>query len=317
MDVYEAPWWLPGPHVQTIVGALRLGRRVSYKRERWSTPDGDFIDVDWAGAEGAPQLLVLFHGLEGHSRSEYARSIAAHAVASDRWRFAVPHFRGCSGEPNLKARAYHAGDSEEIDWILRRFAASHASVHAAGVSLGANALLKWLGERGEEARHVVRRAAAISAPFRLTATGAALERGFSLIYAKYFLRYDLRYKALAKLRAFPDVFDEQRVRAAVTLRHFDDVVTAPLHGFCDVDDYWTRASAEPWLPKIRVPTLVLNARNDPFLPNDVLRTVELLRDGGNLPRELVLEFPETGGHAGFAGRKRWLAGRVLEFLSQP
>lgn len=312
---YKAPWWLPGGHLQTLVGALRLAPRISYERERWTTPDGDFIDVDWAGPEHAAQLLVLFHGLEGNSQSQYSRVLAARAVASGRWRFAVPHFRGCSGEKNLKERAYHAGDSDEIDWVLERFATSYPALYAAGISLGANALLKWLGEGGEQAAQVVRRAVAISAPFRLTVTGRALERGFSRFYGSHFLRHDLRAKALAKTKG-PDFrvpFDEKQVRGIATLRDFDNVVTGPLHGFSGAEDYYARASAEDFLARIRVPTLMLNARNDPFLSKDVLREVE----ASQLPAALTLEFSRHGGHGGFPSRDGWLACRVFAYLSQP
>lgn len=311
---YSAPWWLPGGHLQTLVGALRLAPRVSYERERWTTPDGDFIDVDWTGPEHAAQLLVLFHGLEGNSQSQYSRVLAAHAVASGRWRFAVPHFRGCSGEKNLRKRAYHAGDSDEVGWVLDRFASSYPALYAAGISLGANALLKWLGKRGDTASRVVRRAVAISAPFRLTVTGRALERGFSRSYGAHFLRHDLRAKALAKTKV-PDFrvpFTEKQVRAIATLREFDDIVTGPLHDFRGAEDYYKRASAEGFLAGIRAPTLMLNARNDPFLSEEVLREVEARK----LPPALTLEFSRDGGHGGFPSRHGWLARRVFDYLSQ-
>jgi uncharacterized protein len=320
MDSYRAPWWLPGGDLQTMFAPLTsLGQRVAYDREVWATPDGDFIDVDWAGPDPEdvprPRLLVLFHGLEGNSRSHYALRIVAHALADGGWCCAVPHFRGCSGEPNLKPRAYHAGDSDEIDWILRRFAERHGAVHAVGVSLGGNALLKWLGERGDEARGVVRRAAAVSAPFDLTAFGGNIGRWYRFFYSWYFLCFDgLRRKALRKLKRFRPEFmalgiTERRIRDAMMLPRFDDVVTAPLHGFDGKLDYWKRASALNVLPQIRVPTLLLNAENDPFLPKRVLPQ----RD--RLPDSLTPDFPPEGGHAGFPGADRWMARRVLGFLS--
>jgi predicted alpha/beta-fold hydrolase len=185
---YRAPWWLPGGNAQTIYASLFTpiaGPPV--RRERWDSPDGDFVDVDRIeGADGAP-LLVLFHGLEGGTRSHYARALLAMARRRG-WHAALPHFRGCGGELNRLPRAYHSGDSDEIDWILRRLAGeSGRTIYAAGVSLGGNALLKWLGERGEAARAVVRAAAAVSAPIDLTAAGDALERGFNIVYTKNFL----------------------------------------------------------------------------------------------------------------------------------
>lgn len=312
---YKAPWWLPGGHAQTIFSALRPAPRVALRRERLETPDDDFIDVDWAGPRQAPRTLALFHGLEGSSSSPYARSIAAAGAASG-WRVAIVHFRGCSGEPNRLARAYHSGDSAEADWILRRLAAG-TSLHAAGVSLGGNVLLRWLGERGEEAARLVRRAAAVSAPLDLAAADRALSHGFSrVVYAEHFLR-TLKRKSLAKLQRHPGLFDEARTRAARTLYEFDDAVTAPLHGYRDAADYYARASSGPVLRHVRVPTLVLNAKNDPFLPLEALERAA--RDASG---SVLLEFPATGGHVGFIaagkpGGHGWLARRLLDFLSEP
>src|SRR5687767_6972307 len=180
--MFSSPWWLPGGHLQTIYASLRRPPRINLERIRWETPDGDFIDVDFAGEAAAKRRLVLFHGLEGCSDSHYARAIAAHA-AHKGWRVALPHFRGCSGEANRRPRAYHSGDTQEIDWILKRLGPGDA----VGVSLGGNALLKWLGERGGEARALVRRAAAVSAPIDLAAAGRALDRGLNrFIYTRHF-----------------------------------------------------------------------------------------------------------------------------------
>lgn len=308
---FVSPWWLPGGHLQTIVPSLLAPPRVKLRRERWDTPDGDFIDVDFCGDPGAEQQLVLFHGLEGSSDSHYARSIAAYTQARG-WRLAIPHFRGCSGDVNRRPRAYHSGDSEEIDWVLRRFG---APVHVIGVSLGGNAMLKWLGERGAEALAVVRRAAAVSAPIDLSAAGNALDRGLNrLVYTRHFLS-TLKPKSLAKLELFPGIYDAAKVRAARSFREFDDCVTAPLHGFRDTDHYWTSSSSGPYLERIRVPTLLLNARNDPFLPEHAL-----LAAAQKAAPCVVLEFPRTGGHAGFLagpfpGDHGWLPRRLLQFLT--
>jgi uncharacterized protein len=292
-------------HLETIRASLLRPPAVAFQRERWETPDGDFIDVDFAGDAALPRQMVVFHGLEGCSDSHYARRLARELPAAG-WRVAIPHWRGCSGEPNRKPRAYHSGDSAEVDWILRKF--SH-SVDAIGFSLGGNALLKWLGERESAAAMVVRRAAAISAPLDLAAAGRALDRGLNrLLYTRMFLG-TLRPKSLAKLALFPDLFDAQRVRAARTFREFDDVFTAPLHGFRDVDHYWSSASSGPWLEHIAVPTLVLNARNDPFLPEDAL-----VAAAARASRAVLLEFPANGGHVGFPGR--WLAKRLIDFFRQ-
>jgi predicted alpha/beta-fold hydrolase len=307
VEPYEAPWWLPGGHLQTIAAALGPRPSVSWIRERWKTPDGDFIDLDWAGREANARgpLLALFHGLEGSSASHYARSIAAEALARG-WRCVVPHFRGCSGELNRLPRAYHSGDSTEIAWILERLGARHV----AGISLGGNALLKHLGEAG--ARSALLRAAAVSAPVDLAAAGRALDRGLCKhLYTRLFLR-TLKEKSLKKLETHSNLFDAKRARAATTFWEFDDAVTAPLHGFAGADDYWARSSSGPWLARIRVPALVLNARNDPFMPAAALEALQSRRD---IPANVRLEFPSDGGHAGFPGRARWLARRVLEFVA--
>ena len=286
-------------------------RRVPLRRERWDTPDGDFIDVDFCGEPGAKRRLVLFHGLEGCSDSHYARSFAGYAVQRG-WRLAMPHLRGCSGEANRTRRAYHSGDSEEIDWVLRRLG---GPLYAVGVSLGGNALLKWLGERGGDAGALVPRAAAVSAPIDLGAAGDALDRGVNRrVYTRHFLS-TLKPKALDKLAVFPDLFDGAKVRAARTFREFDNLVTAPLHGFRDTDHYWASAACAPYLEHIRVPTLVLNARNDPFLPER-----DLLKATQKAAPCVVLEFPRTGGHAGFLaapfpGTHNWLPRHLFAFLN--
>ncbi len=309
--MFSSPWWLPGGHLQTIYASLRPPPRVALARERWETPDDDFIDVDFAGDAAAERRLVLFHGLEGCSDSHYARAIVAHA-AQKGWRVAIPHFRGCSGEPNRTPRAYHSGDTEEIDWILKKLGPGDA----VGVSLGGNALLKWLGERGDEAKAFVRRTAAVSAPIDLAAAGRALDRGLNrLLYTRHFLS-TLKPKSLAKLEVFPGLYDAATVRSARSFRQFDNAVTAPIHGFRDVDHYWSAASSGPWLAGIRVPTLLVNARNDPFLPEQ-----DLLAAAKKAAACVVLEFPRTGGHAGFIagafpGHHRWLTTRLLEFLEQ-
>jgi predicted alpha/beta-fold hydrolase len=289
-------------HLQTIYASLAPPPRVRLERSRWDTPDGDFVDVDFAGDAAARRRLVLFHGLEGCSDSHYARAVAAHAARRG-WRVAIPHWRGCSGEPNRTPRAYHSGDSDEVDWLVRRIEPEGAI----GISLGGNALLKWLGERGDAVK--VRRAAAVSAPIDLPAAGRALDRGLNrLLYTRHFLA-TLKPKSLAKLESFPGLYQASRVRAARGFRDFDDVVTAPLHGFRDVEHYWSTASSGPWLEHIRVPTLLLNARNDPFLPEHAL-----LAAARKAASCVLLEFPRTGGHVGFG--HSWLAQRLLDFLEQ-
>lgn len=312
---YRAPRWLPGGHAQTIYPQLLRRDPVSYHRERWTAPDGDFVDVDYtAQASGAKPLVALFHGLEGSSSSAYAVTLMRAAVSRG-WRGAVPHFRGCSGEMNLLPRAYHSGDHEEVDWIVRRLVAANGSrpIMVVGVSLGGSALLNWLGRHGESARALVASAAAVCAPIDLPVAGNALGRGFNRVYAEYFLR-SMRPKALAKLARHPGLYPSAAVAACRTLRQFDDIVTAPLHGFRNCDDYWQRASSKPWLRGIRVPTLILNAANDPFMP------AHALPRAAEVAPEVRLVYTRSGGHVGypsgpFPGRNDWLPAMLLDFLA--
>lgn len=332
MRDYRAPAWLPGGHAQTIWPALfgRTHRHAgagsgsrhepAYVRERWTTPDGDFVDVDFLGAVGdsTPQpaadgeqrahgqvgaaapsspsarpWLVLFHGLEGSSRGAYALAFADVARRHG-WNYAVPHFRGCSGELNLAPRAYHSGDFEEIGWILRRLRERAAApVMAVGISLGGNALMRWAEEAGETAAGVAAAVASVCSPLDLMASGDAIGRGLNRqVYTRMFLR-TMKPRAMAKWQQHPGLFDKERLLAARDLREFDEVFTGPLHGFKGTDDYWTRASAKPHLHRIRIPALALNARNDPFIP------AWSLPERSAVGAFVELWQPVHGGHVGF------------------
>jgi predicted alpha/beta-fold hydrolase len=317
MRPYRAPWWLPGGHLQTLYPYFVLRRRPpAYRRERWETPDGDFIDLDWLDErDHSAPLVALFHGLEGASDSHYASALMRSAMRRH-WRGVVIHFRGCSGEPNRMPRAYHSGDADEIAWILGRLRELNPAtpLFAAGVSLGGNALLKWLGRQRASARGVIDAAAAVSAPMDLMTAGDRLGTGVNRLYGRHFLR-TLRKKSLAKLERFPALYDSRMVRRARTLREFDNVVTAPLHGYRDTDDYWTRASSKPDLRYIEVPTLIVHARNDPFLPG------RYLPEEGEVSASVTLDLPHGGGHTGFAsgpfpGNLGWLPERLLDFFSE-
>ncbi len=318
---YRAPRWLAGDgpwggNLQTIWPALfarsHQGPRPVYRRERWTTPDQDFIDVDFQVTtedDGRVRpMLVLFHGLEGSSDSHYARAFANWARQNG-WRYAVPHFRGCSGEINLAPRAYHSGDFEEIGWVLQRLRAGHTGpMVAVGVSLGGNALMRWAEEAGETASQTVGAVCSVCSPLDLAAGGAAIGRGFNRqVYTRMFLR-TMVPKALLKLKQHPGLFDAQALQRARDLYEFDNLFTAPLHGFRNTDDYWERGSAKPHLHRIRIPALAINARNDPFIPAD------------SLPRQhevgafVTLWQPEHGGHVGFP-RGRW-PGHVLTLPEQ-
>ena len=294
---YRAPHWLPGGNLQTIWPALYSqrvrGPKPQYRRERWTTPDGDFIDVDWLQALAGRTLLVVFHGLEGSSESHYAQAFADFARVQG-YQFAVPHFRGCSGEMNLGPRAYHSGDFEEVGWMLARFRAQHPGpILAVGVSLGGNALMRWAEEMGEQAAQVVSAVASVSSPLDLAASGMAIGRGFNrLVYTRMFLN-SMKPKALRKLAQHPGLFKAEALHAARDLYAFDNVFTAPVHGFKNTQDYWSRASAKPHLHRIRIPALLVNALNDPFVPALSLPTVQ------EVGACVTLWQPAQGGHVGF------------------
>jgi len=334
---YHAPAWLRGRHLQTIWPSLLAPKPMpAYRRERWDTPDGDFIDLDWAlldqgdsarnTADGTvgntahttarlvPRpLLALFHGLEGNSDSHYSRTLMA--AANDRGCDGVViHFRGCSGELNRMPRAYHSGDSDEADWVLRRISARRSQdgspglLLAAGISLGGNVLLKWLGERGNAADFVAA-AAAVSPPQDLHAGALRLSRGFNRLYALNFL-VTLRRKSVAMLERYPGLFDAKQVAASRDFFEFDELVTAPLHGFKSAMDYWQRSSCRQFLGGIAVPTLIINALNDPFLP------VQALARPAEVSTAVALHYPREGGHVGFLrgappGKLDWLAEQLF------
>lgn len=316
---YRAPWWLPGGHLQTIYPYFALRRTPpEYRRERIDTPDGDFVDFDWIStvprATVQAPTAVLFHGLEGSSASHYASALMR-SVAASQWRGVVAHFRGCSGEANRLPRAYHSGDADEIDWMLQRIRErTSGPLFAIGVSLGGNALLKWLAREGHAASSLVAAATAISAPIDLVTAGHRLGSGFNRLYGLHFLR-TLKRKALAKFLHHPHLSNKQEVQSAFSLRAFDDAFTAPVHGYRDVLDYWSSASTIAEIGQIAVPTLIVHARNDPFLPGQYLPK--------NPPTDgpVEFEFTETGGHVGFVsgtfpGNLSWLPRRTIHFLTQ-
>jgi hypothetical protein len=319
---YKAPAWLPGGHAQTIWSALYAQKRhqapVPMHRERWTTPDGDFIDVDkqMASSKKRP-LLVLFHGLEGSSDSHYAQAFADWAHEHD-VQLAIPHFRGCSGQINLSPRAYHSGDHEEIDWVLKRLRQVHKAQQgewllAVGVSLGGNALMRWAAEQGQEATKTADAIASICSPLDLAMSGDAIGKGLNrYIYTPMFLK-SMKPKALAKWAQFPGLFDKDAMLNAKDLYEFDNVFTAPLHGFKNTLDYWAKASAKPLMQAIHLPALVLNAQNDPFVP------ASSLPQHKDVSRSVTLWQPEQGGHVGFAagpwpGHVRQMPNKVGEWL---
>lgn len=294
---------MPGGNLQTIWPALFSRRHgihaPRYTRQRLAAPDGDFIDADWLTGDGvetdpARPLLILFHGLEGSSQSHYALAFADYALEQN-WDYVVPHFRGCSGVLNHAPRAYHSGDYEELYWIVRHLSLGRTGpVYAVGISLGGNALLRWSQEMGEDATKYIKAIAAISAPLDLVASGFSIDSGFNRhVYARNFLS-TMRRRAVQKHIQFPGLFNLKAVQKARTLYDFDDAFTAPLHGFKGTDDYWKRASSVRYMKRIRQPALVINAKNDPFVP------AHCLPDSACVAAMVTLFQPNSGGHVGFA-----------------
>lgn len=301
---YRAPWWLRGPHAQTIAGRfLRRTRPVALRRERVPTPDGDFIDLDFAGtledSTAAPVVLVL-HGLEGGSSSSYIRNTLAELRSRGMVGVAM-NFRSCGGEINRTARFYHAGETADMGLVLEllRARAPRSPLGAIGFSLGGNVLLKYLGENDRRAERLPGAAVAISVPFDLAAGARKLEQGMGRVYSRHFLRR-LRHKAEAKAEHLADSCQLDQVRAARTLREFDDAATAPLHGFRDATHYYSDSSAASYLHRIGVPTLILHSLDDPFLPEQSV-PLDALRGNPALVEGIV----PTGGHVGFVAGPPW------------
>jgi predicted alpha/beta-fold hydrolase len=318
---YHPAWWIPGPHLRTLWGKLfRRPTPVATRGERWETPDGDFVDLQRLDppSPDRPRLLLL-HGLEGSPRSHYVGGLFAEARRRE-WGMDLLVFRSCGTEPNRARRFYHSGETTDLAFVLDRLLATHrdAPILLAGVSLGGNVLLKFLGEQGAALTDRVRGAATISVPYDLGRGSRHISRGFSRVYERHFLR-SLRRKAIAKLEHYPDLVDRDTLGSVRSLYDFDDILTAPVHGFANADDYYTRSSAIAWVDRITLPTLLLSAADDPFLPREVLDEVRAI---GRHTRALTIEFVEHGGHVGFvSGHLPWrphyyAEWRACDFLSR-
>lgn len=290
---FRPAWWLSGPHLQTLWPNLIRGRRTSpLQRERLELPDGDFLDLDWTPACAGP-LAIILHGLEGSSRSHYARGIVT-ALRQSGWRCVVMHFRGCSGDANRLARGYHAGDTLDFDYVVNMLHARDEArpLAAVGYSLGGNVLLKWLGEQGSNA--MLQAAAAVSVPFDLHDAARRLNTGLSRFYQWVLLRR-LRFSVLRKGH-----IDAALLHSLHSLRDFDEHVTAPLHGFDNADDYYTQSSCRGYLHRIRIPTLIVHARDDPFM------TPAALPSAAELSPSVEMRLTQAGGHVGFvSGPSPW------------
>lgn len=295
--IYSPAWWIPGGHLQTLWGKLfRRQTPAPTVLERWDTPDGDFLEIHRLAAEaGAPRVLLL-HGLEGTVRSHYAQALLNEAARRG-WGADLLIFRSCGSELNRTRRFYHSGETSDVGFVLDRildeFPASPLAL--VGVSLGGNVLLKFLGERGANLPPQLKAAVAISVPFDLARSSRRINRGFSRFYQRFFLN-SLRKKAQEKARRFPDLAPLRSIASLRTLEDFDNLITGPLHGFRDAQDYYARSSSLPYLTKIRLKTLLFSAEDDPMLPAEVLNEV---REAARENPALEIDFVERGGHAGF------------------
>lgn len=310
---FKPAWFLRSAHLQTLWPVLFKRRMPAGLRfERLRLEDGDFLDLCWTGNAADKTVLVL-HGLEGNIHSHYARGIV-HRLQQAGFRAVFMHFRGCSGEPNRLPRAYHSGETGDLCRVVEHIRTSTGNYPyaAIGYSLGGNVLLKWLGETGAD--NPLTKAAAVSVPFQLAHAGQRLEKGWSRLYRDFLLR-SLRKTYRTKFSRMPSPLDVD-LRQLKSFRDYDDRVTAPLHGFRGADDYYRQCSCQPYLKKIRVPTRLIHALDDPFMfPHTVPEPPEL---------SLAIDFQLTrqGGHVGFVSGstpwtlRSWSEERVIEFLHE-
>lgn len=310
---YCCPVLLRGEHLETIVPNLSRRRfRVRYERERMELSDGDFLDLDFRSKESSDTCVLALHGLEGSSHAPYVKSLAR-AVAPMGWGFVAMNMRGCSGEMNRALRFYHSGETGDLKEVVQYLGNRYDSIYVVGFSLGGNVALKYLGEAPEQVSPRVKAAVAISAPLDLEGSALKIGRRSNQLYMRRFIRM-LSEKIEAKAEVYPEELDARGCRDLRDFLAFDGRYTAPLNGFESAEDYWRRCSALNWLPDVRVPSLLLNARNDPFLsaacfPEEVSAVNE----------NLYSLFPDRGGHLGFPSFRRkgraWHEAVAIDFLA--
>lgn len=311
---FKPAWWLPNSHLQTLWPAVCRGaiKNIPLERERLELPDGDFIDIDWWGREQTGPIVMILHGFEGSINSHYAKGMLQ-AIHQQGWRGMFMHFRGCSGEPNRLARGYHSGETADVDYVVKTIVEreNNPDMAAIGYSLGGNILLKWLGETGR--RNPLTAAIAISVPFDLHKAAKRIDSGFSWFYQWYLVRCAV-FRLLQKFEHVPAPFDTSTLTHVDGIRELDFKYTVPMHGFSSVEEYYTQTSSRPYLRHIRVPTLLLQAKDDPFM------TEEVIPEKHELSPYIKLEVSETGGHVGFVSGtvpwkpQYWLEERVPQFL---
>lgn len=308
---YHPRRFLFNGHLQTLFPALfRKNIPLPFERERINTTDGDFLDLDWL-RQGSQELVIISHGLEGNSRRPYMSGMAE-VFFSNGYDVLNWNFRGCSGSMNQKLVFYHSGATEDLERVVVHAQHSYRSLFLIGFSLGGNLTLKYLGENRWPGHQKIKKAVAISVPLDLAGSCDRIDQPVNKMYALHFLR-SLKQKIRQKQLRFPEIAHGINLRQIRTLRAFDEAFTAPLHGFEDAADYYKKCSSLQFLSGICHPTLVLNARNDPFLsatcyPKSEKETADGLR----------MEFPLKGGHVGFGPRtvneRYWSEIRALEFI---
>lgn len=304
-------WWLPGGHAQTI-GAYYLRKaRIQTQRERMELPDSDFIDLDWIGNSPGSPIVLLLHGLGGSVESHYAKGLL-HAISQRSYRGAIMHFRGCSGQSNRLAKSYHAGETLDLQYCLNRLKQREPNtpIVAIGVSLGGNVLLKFLGENPQQC--AINAAVAVSVPFDLGRCAKRLQQGFSRVYQWWLLR-KLKQHLARKQQQLNAYIDYKKAMKTKTIEDFDDRVTAPLHGFKGVKEYYQQSSSRGYLKSIASPTLIIHAMDDPFISSDAIPKAS------ELSQQVKLFVSERGGHVGFLSSDcglpgNWLEQTVLNYL---
>jgi len=292
MQDYQPKFWLRNGHIQSMLpSTFRKVTGVNFIRERISTPDDDFLDIDWLKT-GQKKLVIITHGLEGNSRRPYVLGLAKalHQVGYDVLAW---NFRGCSGTMNRQFRMYHNGAIDDLEVVIQKaISVGYGHIVLSGFSMGANMTLLYLGKKASHLYLQIKGALTFSAVMDLTDCALTLEKKTNFIYMKYFLR-TLRKKVLAKQAQYPDKINAQDLHRVHTFSDFDDRYTAPMHGFKNARDYWKQCSSLPYLKNISVPTLILNAQNDPFLGKNCYPQATQLSDA------IEYEYPKHGGHVGF------------------
>jgi hypothetical protein len=314
IENYQPPLLFRYHHVATVYPSLfRKVKAVRYTRERLTTPDDDFLDLDWSRV-GSDKLVVALHGLEGSSQSHYIKGIVR--IFNDhQWDVVALNFRSCSGELNRRRRMYHSGETDDLGFVLNELISRnyYRDIVPVGFSLGGNVALKYAGEQGLAISPVIKKVVGVSVPMELASCSLAIERRSNYVYIKTFMN-SLKRKFKAKQKIYPDI-DARRIFQARGFSDFDDAFTAPVHGFESAQDYWAKASSRQFLPRIAVPALIINARDDSFLSDQAYPYEEVRRNP-----HLHLLTPRFGGHVGFHQKHPrgyyWTEEQILSFVFQ-